>query len=228
MTVETKDKETTTETEDDTQETKDTTEESGTADESNKDSNDSKESSAKKEKVFNQNQVNRMMTREKNQGKAAAFRELGIDPNDSKTISMFQSILKATKGSDENANASNENDEKLAEAEHRAMVAEAKVEAMKMNVQPQYVDDIVTLAMNKMKSEDGSDISTILGEFKSKYSAWFEKSSDEDDTSKAGKKGTGSSVNSKTGNQKKDTESLGKRLAAQRMNQNSNKKSFWK
>lgn len=229
MAVETKDKDNTVDTEEDTEETK-ITEESGTDKESEKkkDSEASKESDEKKEKVFNQSQVNRMMTREKNQGKAAAFRELGIDPGDSKTISLLQSILKATKGSNEDGKENNESAEKIAEAEHRAMVAEAKAEAMKAGVDSKYVDDIVTLAINKMSAEDGSDISTILGEFKSKYPAWFEKSSEEDDSSKTGKKGTGSSVNSKSGDKKKDTENLGKRLAAQRANQNSNKKSFWK
>ena len=192
-----------------------------------------KETTASKKagKTFTQEQVIKMMTTEKRQGKAAAFRELGIDPNDKKAISLFQSILKATKGSEDSGDGK-EFDEKLAQSEARAQAAEAKAEAMKQHVQSEFVDDIAILAMNKMSAEEGSDLSTIIGEFKSKYPTWFEeKKADEDgeeEKKKAGQKGTGTSVKSKeTSGKKKEPTSLGKRLAAQRKSQNVTKKSFW-
>lgn len=191
------------------------------------DSNDSDNNDQSKQddsKSYTQKELNRMMTREKKQGRNVALRELGIDPKDTKTISLLQSILKGTKGDQQDAST---DDQKVAEAEERALIAEIKAEAMKQGAQSNFVDDIVTLVMNKMKTED-ADMSTVIGEFKTKYSAWFEKADDENDQNKIGKKGTGSSVKSKSVNdQNKEMDNLGKRLAAQRKSQNSSKKSFW-
>lgn len=184
------------------------------------------------EKTFTQQQVNRMMAREKNQGRAAAFRDLGIDPKDKNTISLLQSIFSkasvSSAGAEDAANA----DEK-SELESRAQLAEAKVEALKMGAQPAFVDDVVALAMSKMK--EGSDLATVIGEIKSKYSIMFEPKADDDKAKgetgaagKVGQKGTGSSIKGGSGAGAKDNEqgNLGARLAAQRKSRSA-KKSFW-
>lgn len=193
-----------------------------------KDGNKDQGKDSKNERTFSQSQVNRMMTREKNQGRAAAFKELGIDPKDTKTVKMFQAFVESQKSDEQKAA------EKDAEAvseraamEQRALIAEAKAEAMILGIKPQFVDDAVTLAMSKM-TED-SDLKTILNEFKQKYSIWFEVTDDEDgkkDT-KAGQRGTGSAV--KTGDGKKskqESPGLGARLAAQRK-PNGAKSGYW-
>lgn len=176
-------------------------------------------------KSYTQKQLNKMMAREKNQGRNAALRELGIDPKDSKTISLLQSILKGT-GQDQ---STAENDQKVAEANKRALIAEVKAEAMQQGAQPNFVDDIVTLVINKMDGDDEVDIQTIVAEFKTKYSTWFTKDeSDGGENKKTGQKGTGSSVKGKgTKKDENDQNNLGKRLAAQRKAHNPNKKSFW-
>lgn len=186
-----------------------------------------------KEKTFTQAQVTRMMSKEKKQGKNSVYKELGIDPKDTKMIAMFKAFVNSQK-SDEDIAAENkaenkaENDAKLAEAERKALTAELKAEAMMMGVKTQYVEDIVTLAMSKMTDED-ADAKVIMGEFKKKYPVWFGKDSDEDDSESTGKKGTGSSISNKDKNNKGEkNKSLGARLAAQRKQQNdSNKSSFW-
>lgn len=182
-----------------------------------------------KEKTFTQAQVTRMMSKEKKQGKNSVYKELGIDPKDTKMIAMFKAFVNSQK-SDEDIAAENkaENDAKLAEAERKALTAELKAEAMMMGVKTQYVEDIVTLAMSKMTDED-ADAKVIMGEFKKKYPVWFGEGSDEDDSESTGKKGTGSSVSNKDKNNKGEkNKSLGARLAAQRKQQNdSNKSSFW-
>lgn len=181
------------------------------------------------EKTFTQAQVTRMMSKEKKQGKNSVYKELGIDPKDTKMIAMFKAFVNSQK-SDEDVAAENkaENDAKLAEAERKALTAELKAEAMMMGVKTQYVEDIVTLAMSKMTDED-ADAKVIMGEFKKKYPAWFGEGSDEDDSESTGKKGTGSSVSNKDKNNKGGkSKSLGARLAAQRKQQNdSSKSSFW-
>ena len=184
---------------------------------------------SKSGKTFTQDQVNRMMTREKNQGRNAVYKELGIDPKDSKTINMFKAFIESQKTDEQKASEKEaENQSKVTEAEKRAQVAEAKAEAMMLGVKSQYVEDIVTLALAKM-TED-SDLKTIIGEFKTKYPVWFGESSEEDeknnkDKGKTGQKGTGSSVKTSKEDKGKEEKGLGARLAAQR--KTSKKSSYW-
>lgn len=192
-------------------------------------SNDGDKKEAK-EKTFTQEQVNRMMTREKNQGRNSVYKELGINPKDTKSIAMVKALLDSQKTDEEReAEKKSENESKITEAEQRAALAEAKAEAMMLGVKTEYVDDVVTLALSKM-TED-SDLKTIIGEFKTKYPVWFGESEkdddDADDKNKTGKKGTGSSI--KTVNKSKnesDAKGLGARLAAQRKS-GSGKGSYW-
>lgn len=182
-------------------------------------------------KTFTQEQVNKMMTREKNQGRSAALRELGIDPKDSKMIAMIKAFIESQKTDEQKAAEKDaENQTKMNEAERRAQIAEAKAEAMMMGVKTQYVEDVVTLALAKM-TED-SDLKTIIGEFKTKYPIWFGESEDNDndekdkEKSKTGQKGTGSSIKASKEDKGKEVKSLGARLAAQRRG-TGKKFSYW-
>lgn len=181
------------------------------------------------EKSFTQKQVSAMMAKEKRQGRDAAFKELGIDPNDSKMVSMFKAFIASQKTDEQKATEeAAAQAAKIAEAEQRAMVAEAKAEAMQLGVLPQYADDAVTLALSKMS--DGTDLKSIIGELKTKYPVWFDASNAGADGKNAtGQKGTGSSVNNSTDkNGGKDNRGMGARLAAQRKTASgAGKKSFW-
>ena len=197
--------------------------------EDSKDSKDDKDDKSKSAggKTFTQEQVTRMMTKEKNQGRLAALKELGIDPKDTKAVNMVKVLIESQKTNEQKeAEKKSVEQAKVQEAEERAFTAEAKAEAMIMGVKSQYVDDVVALA--KAKMADDSDLKTIIGEFKTKYPIWFGKDSgEEDDKSKTGKKGTGSSIKtgSKDADDKKD-KNLGARLAAQRKS-NTTKSSYW-
>lgn len=175
-------------------------------------------------KTFTQAQVSSMMAREKNQGRNAALRDLGIDPKDTKTIEMIKAITSSQKGSGDEGGA--DNNTAIAEAERRAETAEAKAEAMQSGVKSQFVDDAVTLIMAK-KTED-TDLATLFSELKTKYPVWFENPGD-DDSKKEGQKGTGSSVNSKhnEGGASNAAKGLGARLAAQRKTSNKSSTSYW-
>lgn len=192
---------------------------------------DDKGSKGKSDKTFTQEQVNRMMTREKNQGRNAVYKELGIDPKDTKMVNMFKAFVESQKTDEQKAaEKETENQTKMNEAEQRAQVAEAKAEAMMLGVKTQYVDDVVTLALAKM-TED-SDLKTIIGEFKTKYPVWFGESSDDEDKNKdkgkgkTGQKGTGSSIKNSDKEKKGEEKGLGARLAAQRKS-GSKKSSYW-
>lgn len=184
----------------------------------------------KSEKTFTQDQVNRMMTREKNQGRNAVYKELGIDPKDTKTVAQFKAFIESQKTEEQKAAEKESADKaKQAESEHRVAVAEAKAEAMMTGVKPQYVEDAVTLVLAKL-GED-TDVKTLLGELKTKYPIWFGESDDEDDKGakgKTGQKGTGSSVKqAEKGGKKGEAEKgLGARLAAQRKS-GAKKSSYW-
>ena len=172
------------------------------------------------EKTFSQLDVNRMMAREKKQGRNSVYNELGIDPNDTKSIEFIKAIVCAQNGQAQEAGNDNDaiarQNEQLAEAEHRAAVAEAKAEAMTLGVKPQFVDDVVTLATVRIAEQEGAEFKTIIGELKQKYPVWFG-NADDDDLPNAGQKGTGSSIKSDSGSNGSNKEDgLGKRLAAQR------------
>lgn len=186
----------------------------------------------KTEKTFTQDQVTKMMAKEKNQGRNAAFKELGINPKDSKAIASFKAYIESQKTDDQKAAEKQaEEQEKINEANDRAATAEAKAEAMMLGAKPQFVEDIIVLA--KAKFTEGSDFKTIIGELKTKYPTWFgtddsdDNKGDDSGDNKTGKKGTGSSMKSvdKKGKDS-ETKGLGARLAAQRKS-SAKKSSYW-
>ena len=188
--------------------------------------NDGSKGTEDKDKTFTQEQVTRMMTREKNQGRNAVYKELGIDPKNAGQLKQVKAYLDSLKTDEEKAKqAEDEKNTALTEANQRAQVAEAKAEAMMLGIKKQYVDDAVTLALSKM-TED-SDLKTIIGELKTKYPVWFGESDEKDDKGKVGQKGTGSSVKSAEKGGNKDEKGLGARLAAQRKSGSGKKSSYW-
>lgn len=195
-----------------------------------KDDSSSSHDNKSKGKTFTQEQVNRMMTKEKNQGRNAAYKELGINPTDSKMVAMVKALIESQKSDDQKAREKQEEeDTRIAELEQKAFIAEAKAEAMQLGVKPQFVDDVVSLVV--MKSSEDTDLKTLIGEYKTKYPMWFGKSDDDTDDKEnkkktTGQKGTGSSVKSGKEDKKDDKKSLGTRLAAQRRISNK-KSSYW-
>ena len=178
-------------------------------------------------KTFSQDDVTRMMTREKQQGRNAVFNELGIDPNDTKTIGMGKGSMGARKQDEEPPVVPRAD---LMEVQQREEVAEAKAEEMMLGAQPKFVDDIVTLATAKLQDSDETDFKTVVSQIKEKYPVWFgEGGSDDDSKNSVGSRGTGSSIGSNAG-AKKDAGaselSLGQRLAASKKSSKPSK-SFW-
>lgn len=181
------------------------------------------------EKTFTQSQVNKMMTREKGQGRNAALKELGIDPKNTTLLASVKAFIESQKTDDQKkAEKEAAETEAISKAEERAAIAEAKAEAMMLGVQKQFVDDVVVLATAKLAESEDGDLKTIIGELKTKYPIWFGESSEDDDKKKTGQKGTGSSM--KTGEKGKSggksEPGLGARLAAQRKPAE-RKNSFW-
>ena len=199
------------------------------------------------EKMFSQAQVNHMMANEKKQGRAAAFNEMGINPNDpnaANMINMFKAFVSSMKTDEQKAQEQTAAQQiALAESQSKLQRAELKAEALQLGANPEFVDDIVTIAVSKM--DEKTDAKTVIGELKTKYSVWFTPTTSENNDDKGkgrkqqnnnqqnnnggtGQNGTGTSVGngSKKAGTDKGTSGLGARLAAQR-NQATQKKSFW-
>lgn len=173
-----------------------------------------KSGSGKSSKTFTQEQVTRMMTREKNQGRNAALKELGIDPKDTKTVKMIQAFIASQKSGEEDTPAvDTEAQQKIQEATERALKAECKAEAMALGAKKEFVDDVVVLAMAKY--DEDADFKTLIGEIKTKYKTFFDGESEEEKPT--GKKGTGSALKTGKKGKTEETKSLGSRLAAQRV-----------
>lgn len=182
----------------------------------------------KPERTFTQDDVSRMMTREKKQGRNSAYNELGIDPSDKKTVAMIKAFI-ASQNAGEDVEVTTEADQALADAEHRANVAEAKVKAMEAGCKAQYVDDLIVLVTNKFEDDENAEFETLLGEMKKKYPSWFASSSDSDESS-IGKRGTGASIKqTSVANNSNDSknQSLGHRLAANRLRSQKKKSSYF-
>lgn len=210
------------------EEVEDVEEEVEDIEEDEEDSKKNNGKSEKKERTFTQAEVNRMMTREKRQGKRSVYESLGIDPKDEKTVSMFKAFVKSQKSEEQlEQERQNEAATKLREAESRAMAAELKAEVMMAGVNRQYVEDAIVLISAKM-SED-SDTKSLIGELKTKYPTWFDDGEDSDENKR--RRGTGSSLKDKASSKTKtkgnenEEKSFGARLAAQR--KNPVKKSYW-
>lgn len=173
-------------------------------------SDESADESDSSQKTFTQDEVKKMMTREKKQGRNAAFNELGINPADKKLLAM----IKALAGTDKEMQEDDVVDPRVAEAEQRAEMAELKADALAAGVMPQFIDDAITLISKRLNEEDGSERKDVIADLKKKYSSWFSNSGDE--AADKAKHGTGSAVGALSNKDSLKGASFGKRLAASR------------
>lgn len=167
-------------------------------------------------KTFTQEDVNRLLKAEKESAKKSLLKELGVaDAKSAKEgLTKYKEILEKDKTETQKAqDTANAAEKAKQEAEKRALLAEAKVEVLSAGCKPEYLEDVITLAMTKVS--DDKDLATVVKEMKegSKYSAFF----GEFDGG-SGDKGTGggSGFKRKEGSDKKGD--LGSRLGAQVVN----------
>ena len=181
------------------------------------------------EKKFTQADMIATAAKEKKQGRAAAFREMGFksEKEAKAQLEAFRKYQESQLTPDQKtaAQIQQANDDK-SEAEKRAEAAENKLAAIQAGVKKDAVDDAVAIAM--MKVEEGKSLEDVLGEMKTqpRYKGFFDGSDDDDDN--GGKGGTGTSVRHKSS--KKDEDGIGKRLGQAQVNGNamSKKSSFFR
>jgi hypothetical protein len=175
------------------------------------------------EKTFTQTEVSRFLTKEKNQGRAAAYRDLGIDPKDSAAIQKIKDWIAEQKPESQKlAEKQIEENNQLKDAEHRAFLAEIKAEILTAGIQPGYIDDATALIAVKQNDAE-FDLQKTIETIKTKYPVWFTASKTEEKPE--GHKGTGHPINPGRSDSGKP-QGIGERLAAQRK-EGAVKSVFW-
>lgn len=152
-------------------------------------------------RTFSQDEVTRLLTREKEQGRNAILNELGVDDAE-----VLKQLLEEKRQKEEDEKTELQKKEAallLAQQEKQRsdlekQQLEAKLSAIALGVNPKRVDDVVTLAM--VKVTDQKDLSEVLSEMKTAYSNtdFFVDSEEEGEE----QKGTRGKLNKDQGNGK--------------------------
>lgn len=176
------------------------------------------------EKTFTQSEVNRIMKGEKEKGRAAILKELGVkdfktakEGLDKYRASVEESKTDLQKATDAVAQANTEK----AEAESRAVFAETCVTAIQAGVSSEYVKDFVAIALQKASAEEEADMDGIISSMKTNpaYSGFFTSTQ----PASNGATGTGKALASRKrtpANQENYGEKLAKSLKGREKSQN--------
>jgi len=150
--------------------------------------NDDQQKVTEQEKMIPQSEVNRIMAREKSQGRSAALRALGLNPDDEKSLTEVKDWVESKKPENQKqAEAILAQQKAIADAERKAFIAETKAELLTSGVQTQYTDDALALIQAKGNSE-GFDVQKEIETLKTKYPVWFTKEPEQ------GQAGTGNPI----------------------------------
>lgn len=158
-------------------------------------------------KSYTQEQLNAMMANEKRTARQAILKELGLEYKDDKDFKTQMATIKKTLDAGKTQQQLDAEAKKAAEAARdeanaKATQLEMKVVALSAGVNPDYVDDIITLAAPKVTEE--KPITKVLEELKTKYPTLFGET----------QKNTGTGGSTRGSNRKStDEEGLGARLA---------------
>lgn len=193
------------------------TNENNNSSEGNTEGNEGK---SKKLVSMSQDELSKMMAKEKKEGRAAILRELGINTDDAKTnkdiMEKFRNWQESQKTELDKAN------EKLGTLEavqKENMMLTAKVKALSLGAKPDALDDLIALATAKV-DEDNS-IESILEELKSKYPMFYTVSSTDDNNRNSGTGRAAGASGSTSGSAEND---IVERIRANKEKERENKK----
>jgi hypothetical protein len=166
------------------------------------------------ENTFTQAEVNRMLAREKNDGRRSAYKDLGIDPKNTADIAEIKELIASRKPESQKlAEKQIEENNRFQEMQARAFLAEVKAEILQAGIQKDYIDDASAL-LSARKNDEGFDIAEAVETMKTKYPIWFTPVQTE---KPEGLKGTGNPIRPGRVVEEK-TEGIGTRIAKQRQN----------
>lgn len=160
------------------------------------------------EKTFTQEQVKALLSKEKKQGRRAVLRELGLDPEDSESVTKAKKTLEDFKTDAEKANDTIKlmTDSKNA-AEQRAIIAERKLALIDNDCKKEFIDEVATLVASKM--DDDTDFNAAIAIVKEKCPTFFQDKEEEKSNNTTGN----SQGHKRQKASKEEKGSLGSRLA---------------
>ena len=178
------------------------------------------------EKTFTQEEVTRMMTREKKEGRNAAIKALGFENEEEakKAASLLKALLDSQKSEKEKAEEEkNDAVNQKSDAEKRASEAEAKLTCFLSGVNKDSIDDVLSIALPKV-TED-KDLSKVLEDMNknNRYASFFKGNSG----GKGGDKGNGNAPGHSGKEGEDEKGSYGKRLGSQNKPTKERKSSYF-
>lgn len=176
------------------------------------------------EKMFSQSELNRLLANEKKQGRSAILKELGFA--DAATAKKTLEDLKSYQDSQKTLEQKYADLQKEAETLKSAQNAELavmsiKLDAVKMGVNPDALDDFAAIAVSKI--DDKNDLQTVIKGMQKNpiYSGFFSSTA-------ATEKGTGGSPSAGGGKATPSNENIGERLAKARAASNQKSNPYFK
>lgn len=133
--------------------------------------------------TFTQAQMSALMSREKHEGKDSVYRALGLDPKDKEAIEQAKAKLASNKAqaqattppvSDKQENKQQEQPvpQPPQQAQDNSVIkAETKIALLGAGVQPELLDDALTLVLHKV--EKSEQITTEVDALKAKHAVLF-------------------------------------------------------
>lgn len=128
--------------------------------------------------TFTQAQMSALMSREKHEGKDSVYRSLGIDPRDKKAVNELKTKLAQSLQEEQAPQpVSDKQENKQQEQQHKgqgntsAIKAEAKVTLLGEGVQPELLEDAMTLLLHKVENQD--QIPNEVAALKAKHGILF-------------------------------------------------------
>lgn len=121
-------------------------------------------------RVFTQEEVNKMMAKEKREGKLSVLKELGVEDvkNAKEGLKRYQDYLDSQKTEAEKAQAEVQRlAQEKAELEEKARMADIQVAALKNGIKADFLEDAIILAQNK--KTDAMTYDDIFNELKQSY-----------------------------------------------------------
>jgi hypothetical protein len=176
------------------------------------------------DKKFTQDDMTKLATKEKKQGRRSAFREMGFkDELDAKKqLDAFHEWQKSQLSEDEKHQQELDTaNTATSEAEKRAKEAEEKLAVVIAGVRKDSIDDVLAIARGKVTDDKSLDDVLSAMKKEDKYKSFFVS----EDSGSGTNKGTGSGLGHKKNTKKEDN--LGARLAKQQMSGRANKKSSY-
>ena len=140
------------------------------------------------DKTFTQEDVNKLLAREKRKGKASVLKELGLNPEDKDAIANLKKILGEHQTDGEKKDKALKDAQDTASKETtRANKAEQKLKVLMAGCKKDFVDEVTAMALAKV--DEDTDFDEALEAVKKKMATCF--GEEEEDSDKGTGRGQG-------------------------------------